>query len=78
MDYMFFSVSGAREEARTAGDEVEAVAAAKMVTYVRTLMQIYLYIYTEAGIVDDNEVEATTVAMWSHTYVIYTPIHTPM
>ena len=46
MDYMFFSVSGAREEARTAGDEVEAVAAAKMVTYVRTLMHIYSVSYT--------------------------------
>ena len=34
MDYLFFSVRGAREEAGTAGDEVEAVAAAK--GHVRT------------------------------------------
>ena len=35
MDYLFFSVRGAREEAGTVGDEIEAIARAKMVSYVR-------------------------------------------
>ena len=34
MDF-FFTMRGAREEAGTGGDEVEAEAAAKVVTYVR-------------------------------------------
>ena len=39
-DYLFFFVRGAREEAGTSGDEVEAVAAAKVVTYVRKVIHI--------------------------------------
>ena len=61
---------GAREETDTVGDEVEAVAAANVVTYVRKLMHIYLYIYTEAGIVGDNEIEATAAAKRSRTDAI--------
>ena len=39
---IYFSlVRGAREKAGTVGDEVEAVAAAKVVTYVRTYIFIY-------------------------------------
>ena len=48
MGYLFFSGHGAREEAGTAGDEIEAVAAAKVVTYGRKFIHIYLYICTEA------------------------------
>ena len=75
MDFVFFSVRGATEEAGTAGDEVEAVAAAKVATYVRNLMHIYVYICAEAGIVGDNEVEATAAARWSRTKVIYIHLH---
>ena len=39
-DYLFFFARGAREEAGTSGDEVEAVAAAKVVTYVRKVIHI--------------------------------------
>ena len=46
MGYLFFSGHGAREEAGTAGDEIEAVAAAKVVTYGRKFIHIYLYICT--------------------------------
>ena len=58
---------GARDEAGTVGDEVEAVATSKVVAYVRK----YIFIYTQAGTVGDNEVEAIAAVKRSCTDVIY-------
>ena len=58
---------GARDEAGTVGDEVEAVATSKVVTYVRK----YIFIFTQAGTVGDNEVETIAAAKWSRTDVVY-------